>query len=97
MGAAVRTCRISLAAIPRRRPEALTNCVLAVFHPADQPTSIHHWQLRDLVACDDAGSIYCVHDSATVRYDIATGKVRSMGTPCLPGPGAQSPCATEGR
>lgn len=41
----------------------------------DQPTSVHHWQLKDLLACDDPRTLYSVCDRATVRYDTHTKKV----------------------
>ncbi|KAK9827714.1 hypothetical protein WJX81_003623 [Elliptochloris bilobata] len=39
-----------------------------------RPTKIQHWQLRDLVHCDDDYFIYCVSDRCTVRYDTRSDK-----------------------
>ena len=45
-----------------------------------RPSSIAHWQLRDLVACPDAeGELYLVRHCATLRYDVVGGKVRVWG------------------
>lgn len=40
----------------------------------DQTTTIHHWQLKDLLACQDPRTLYCVCDKSTVSYDIHTKK-----------------------
>ncbi|GMH33131.1 hypothetical protein BSKO_00965 [Bryopsis sp. KO-2023] len=40
----------------------------------DQPTSIHHWQLKDLLACENPRTLYCVSEKSTVRYDTQTKK-----------------------
>ena len=46
-----------------------------------RPTSIAHWQLRDLLACPSAeGELYLVRHCATLRYDVDTGKVREGGS-----------------
>merc|ERR1719262_447622 len=34
-----------------------------------QPTTIQHWQLRDLVQCERAHEAHCVHGQEVVRYD----------------------------
>jgi hypothetical protein len=45
-----------------------------------RPSSIAHWQLRDLVACPEVeGELYLVRHCATLRYDVASGKVRMLG------------------
>ena len=36
---------------------------------AAQPTTIQHWQLRDLVQCERAHEAHCVHGQEVVRYD----------------------------
>mmetsp|Transcript_17434 Transcript_17434/g.49023 ORF Transcript_17434/g.49023 Transcript_17434/m.49023 type:complete len:334 (-) Transcript_17434:439-1440(-) len=36
-----------------------------------QPTTIQHWQLRDLVHCVGAHDVYCVYNQQVVRYDTA--------------------------
>lgn len=44
-------------------------------HIPDQPTTIHHWQLKDLLACENPKTLYTVCDRSTVRYDTMTKKV----------------------
>lgn len=36
---------------------------------AARPTKIQHWQLRDLVHCEDDEHVFCVSDRCTVLYD----------------------------
>jgi len=43
--------------------------------PAAQPTSIQHWQLRDLVQADDR-YVYTVNGPRVQRLKLATGKAR---------------------
>lgn len=40
----------------------------------DRPTTIQHWQLRDLVSCPGRGdSLYTVHDACTLRHSLHNG------------------------
>ena len=41
----------------------------------DQQTTVHHWQLKDLVACESSRVLYCVHQRTTVRYDTQKQRV----------------------
>eukprot|EP00951_Prasinocladus_malaysianus_P028031 scaffold253834_cov48-Prasinocladus_malaysianus.AAC.1 len=42
---------------------------------ADRPTSIQHWQLRDLVSCPyGPEDIYTVHEASTIKYNTTTGR-----------------------
>jgi len=35
----------------------------------DQPITVHHWQLKDLVQCESQSVLYCIHERSTIRYD----------------------------
>jgi len=40
----------------------------------DRPTTIQHWQLRDLVSCPGRGeALFTVHDACTIRHCLHTG------------------------
>lgn len=40
----------------------------------EQATTVHHWQLKDLISCDNEANLYCVHEQSTVRYQIPEQK-----------------------
>lgn len=52
-------------------------------HTTDRTTTIHHWQLRDLIS---AGSneveFYCVDEQQIFLYNIKTQEVR-WGSSCV--------------
>ena len=44
--------------------------------PAEVCTTIHHWQLRDLVSAGDSSDeMLCVCDSSVLHYNCATREV----------------------
>ena len=65
---------------PRRPPPPL-HPVRAAFFTRDgllpRPSSVQHWQLRDLVACPrPGGGVFVVRHCSVVRYGLKDGKVR---------------------
>ena len=62
----------NLAPLPAPFPSRFGCC-------AAQPTTIQHWQLRDLVASSDNSSeVYCVNGEKVVLYDTITQESKTV-------------------
>lgn len=56
-----------------------------LLHATERPTSIHHWQLRDLIsAADNEQEFYCVHDTCVYSFNTDTKQVRAWHCLLLP-------------
>ena len=66
-GCLVASCRVA-AAVP-----CSSFCCVSTTDASEcnaaRPTKIQHWQLRDLVHCEDDEHVFCVSDRCTVLYD----------------------------
>jgi hypothetical protein len=50
---------------------------------ADRPTSIHHWQLRDLISAgDNETEFFCVYEQDVYKYNSKTHEVGGLHVVC---------------
>jgi hypothetical protein len=65
----------------------LTLCTttLPVVQPADRTTTIHHWQLRDLIsAADNEYEFFCVDEQQVFSYNVKNKEVRQTSSSTQP-------------
>jgi hypothetical protein len=73
---AVNRCTPATIKTKKKRASPHASICLLCAAPAARPTSIHHWQLRDLISpADNEQEFYCVHDTCIYSYNADTKQV----------------------